>query len=162
MIRYFLLLGLFSVCACGQTEKTNNDNYKKVFFIDSVEVEKSALKKYDPSEISSISELKIEKDRVELIYIETIKFQKYRYWKYLSEKSEEYLKLVPNYNEDSYVQYIINGKVLKRDFESTLSSIDDVTFLDIKFIDRETLKNDYNISDKSNGVVIRTIGSVPN
>ncbi|MFI5163119.1 MAG: hypothetical protein ACHQHN_17695 [Sphingobacteriales bacterium] len=91
-----------------------------------------------------------------IIYIETKKFDKVRYWKYFSLKSPDYAKIVSSPGSDSSVQYILNNKVLKRSFEGTLSLITDKEFKSIQIINKEDLIKNYGITGKDYGVVITT------
>lgn len=52
--------------------------------------------------------------------------------------------------------YIHNGKVLTTNFESELFDINDSNFVELKLIDKKTLKKDYDISVRAVGVVIKT------
>ena len=133
-----------------------------VFFLDSVRVTKSDLMKYEPNQIGSVT---VYKDKSAwdkfgseavngLIYIETKDFAKKRYWSFLCSKSTEYKILVPEPSKDAKVVYILNNKVLKENFEGDLASIDNENFVDIKIIDSELLKSDFDIIDKKGGVVI--------
>ena len=75
---------------------------------------------------------------------------------YFKTKSPDYLKIVPTPQSDSSVIYILNDKVLKTNFEGDLSGVDDNNFIEIIIIDKQKLNKDYNISDKSFGVIVRT------
>ena len=86
---------MFSQSPKRMVKKLGND---PVFFIDSVSVDKSELQKYDPNEISSVTVFK-DKEAINLIgndgkdglvYIETKKFTKKRYWNFFKSKSTEY------------------------------------------------------------------------
>jgi len=61
---------------------------------------------------------------------------------------------VPNADEDNWVQYILNDKVLKQDFEDELFLINDETFKEL--IDQKTLQQKYRVDNKSAGVLIAT------
>jgi hypothetical protein len=54
------------------------------------------------------------------------------------------------------VVYILNEKVLEKNFEGDLSVIDDNNFISLTILDKQTLKLNYNISDKTFGVFIKT------
>jgi len=49
-----------------------------------------------------------------------------------------------------------NEKVLEKNVEGDLSVINDNTFISLTIIDKQKLKLDYNITDKSFGVFIKT------
>lgn len=132
-----------------------------VFFIDSVNVDKDDLQKYDPNEISSVTVFK-NKEAIALlgddgkdgvIYIETKIFSRKRYWRYFASKSSEYKEHV-NPTDDTNVQYILNDRVLVKDSSGDLASIDDKIFKSIKFISKEELSKKYNIENKDFGFQI--------
>lgn len=133
-----------------------------LFFIDSIRVNKSALKDYDPSEIASVTVYKdsnaIKKmglaEKNGLIYIETKEFAKQRYWNYFKMKSPQYAQIVPTIESNNDVQYILNKKVLKENFEGDLAAIDDSTFKGLRILTKKELMEEFGISDKRYGVVI--------
>lgn len=155
------------VISCYKPSKENETNYTltptdPVFFVDSVRMTKNDLLKYEPNQIASVTVYK-DKSAWEkfgseavngLIYIETKDFAKKRYWNFLSSKSIEYKKLVPEPSQDNNVVYILNNKVLKENFEGDLASINNENFINIKIITSEILKSDFDITNKKGGVVI--------
>ena len=135
-----------------------------VFFIDSVRVNKGVLQNYKPSEIAMVTVYK-DSSAVKrmgpsakngLIYIETKKFAKYRYWSYFKSKSEQYNKLFPLVDSDSNVQYILNDKVLEQNYEGDLAAIDDRIFKSLQIITKQQLIKDYGVIDKEFGVVVKS------
>lgn len=167
-MKYALVLtfSIASLFAFGQKpkkvlKKLGND---PVFFIDSVNVDKSELSKYQPEMTAKVSVYK-DSDAINLVgpdgkdgvvYIETKVFAKTRYWNYFKSKSEEYSKIVPTPESDSSIQYILNDRILTKNFEGDLSLINDEIFKEIKVIDKDTLQKDFNITDKSYGVIIKS------
>lgn len=155
------------VVSCYKPAEGSESNFTltpadPVFFLDSVRVTKNDLMKYEPNQIASVT---VYKDKSAwdkfgseavngLIYIETKDFAKKRYWSFLSSKSTEYKILVPEPSKDSNVVYILNNKVLKENFEGDLANIDNENFIDVKIINSEMLKSDFDIIDKKGGVVI--------
>ena len=135
-----------------------------VFFIDSVNVTRIEVQEYQPTDIAVVTVYKDtnaiklvgEQGKFGAVYVETKKFARTKYWNYFKTKSEYYLKIVPTPQSDSSVIYILNDKVLKANFEGDLSVIDDNNFIEINIIDKQKLNKDYNISDKSFGVIVRT------
>src|SRR5688572_494040 len=159
----FLLIPLIGFCQSPKRmiKKIGND---PVYFIDSVNVEQSEMMNYDPSEISIVNVYK-DKDALELmgdegkdgvIYIETKNFVKKRYWRYFCTKSNEYAKAIPNYTEDKEVQYILNDRILDKDFEGDLALIDDSIFKGLRIVNATDLKKKYKVKDKSIGVIIKS------
>jgi len=167
--------GIDLMMSCYSLEKHDDniifpdESNDPIFFLDSIRVNKMVLTNFEPSEIASVT---IYKDtnvikkifngkgniKNGLIYIETKDFAKYRYWNYFRSKSPEYAKLVISSKTDTTnVQYILNGKVLKNNFEGDLASIDDGTFKGLFIIDKNRLVNEYGITNKDYGVIITTI-----
>ena len=159
LITFFTLSISFAQSPKRILKKLGNN---PVFFIDSINVEKDDLQKYDPKEISSVTVYK-DKKAIELlgedgkngvIYIETKVFCKKRYWKYFASKSSEYIRFVSSYENDMNIQYILNERVLKEGFEGDLAAVDDAIFKSIKFISKEELIKKYKIEDKDYGFQI--------
>lgn len=135
-----------------------------VFFIDSINVDKDELMKYLPEEIAQVSVYKDSaafklvgadgKDGV--VYIQTKVFARNKYWAYFKLKSPAYASIVLTPQSDSTVQYILNGRILTKNFEGDLSLIDDSIFREIKIIDKKTLRKEYRIQDKTYGVLIKS------
>jgi len=162
----FLTISFISFSTFGQRPKKaiKKLGADPVFFIDSVSVDKTELSKYQPTEIASVSVYK-DSNAINLVgpdgkdgvvYITTIKFAKTKYWTYFKSKSADYEKLVVTPESDTAVQYILNKRVLKSNFEGDLSLIDDKIFIELKIIDKATLQKDYDITDKDYGVIIRS------
>jgi len=140
-----------------------------IFFIDSIRVNKAVLSNFAPSEIATVTVYKdtnvIKKIfhgtgnvKNGLVYIETKDFAKDKYWNYFKAKSPDYARIVTSSKTDTTtVQYILNGKVLKKDFEGDLASINDDTFKELVIIDKKKLANQYGITDKDYGILITTI-----
>ena len=136
-----------------------------VFFIDSVNVTRIEMQEYEPTDIAVVTVYKDtnaiklvgEQGKFGAVYVETKKFARNKYWNYFKSKSVDYLKIVPSPQSDSSVIYILNDKVLKTNFEGDLSGIDYKTFIELIVIDKDKLKKEYKVSDKTFGVVIKTI-----
>ena len=135
-----------------------------VFFLDSVNITRFELQVFQPNDIAVVTVYK-DTNAIKLIgnqgkygaiYIETKKFARNKYWNYFKSKSPDYNKLVPTPQNDSSVVYILNEKVLEKNVEGDLSVINDNTFISLTIIDKQKLKLDYNITDKSFGVFIKT------
>ncbi len=152
-------------CSSIQKEKstiTLGDSNDPVYFIDSIRVNRRVLQNYDPSEIAAITVLKdssaIARMGTEakngLIYIETKKFAKDRYWNYFKSKSPQFAKLVPSVDGDTSIQYILNKRVLTKNYEGDLASINDKVFKGVQIISKKQLKKEYGITDKDFGVII--------
>lgn len=156
-----LTLSVFAQSPKKAIKKLGND---PVFFIDSINVDKEELEKYNPLEIATVSVYK-GKEAIALVgpegkdgavYIETKAFGSTKYIRYFKTKSQDYAKIVDSPLKDSSVQYILNGRILKENFEGDLSLIDDKVFKSIKLIDKTTLEKEFNVSGKEYGVVIES------
>lgn len=79
-----------------------------------------------------------------------------KYWSYLSAKSSDYSKAVPNANDDSNVIYFVNGVMLNTGYEMTLFGINDENFDSMKVVDQATLQKLYGFTNKTYGVMIKT------
>lgn len=167
-----ILLFVFSIVSMSVFAQSPKRAIKKlgndpVFFIDSINVDKEELGKYNPQEIATVSVYK-GKEAIALVgpegkdgavYIETKVFGRTKYIRYFASKSPEYAKIIDSPQKDSSVQYVLNQRVLKDNFEGDLSLIDDKTFKSIKVIDKMTLQKMYQVMDKEYGVIIES--SVP-
>lgn len=133
-----------------------------VFFIDSINVTRIELRQYEPTDIAVLTVYKDsnaislvgEQGKYGAVYVETKKFAKNKYWNYFTSKSPAYLKVVPKPDDDSSVVYILNNKILKENFEGDLSGIDNQNLINITIINKKQLIRDYNIFDKTHGVII--------
>ncbi len=162
--------GIDLVMSCYSIFERANNMYKKlfndpVFFIDSINVTRIEMMQYQPSQIASLSVYK-DTNAIKLvgpqgkdgvIYVETKKFAAKRYWRFFASKSPEYLNTVPTPEADTSVIYILNGKVLKENFEGDLAAIKNSNFIDLKIIGKDDLYKQYNVADKAFGVLIKTI-----
>ena len=155
--------------SCYGVFKKANHEYDQlfsdpVFFLDSVNVTRIELQKYQPTDFAFITVYK-DTNAIKLVgpqgkfgavYIETKTFARNKYWNFLKSKSNDYLKAVPSAENDKNVVYVLNDKILKTNYEADLSTISETNFTDIKVIDKKTLKKDYNISNKDFGIIIQT------
>ena len=167
-MKYILwwLFGVGTLSALGQRPKKmlKKLGSDPVIFIDSVNVDKSEMMKYQPAEIATFT-MYTDSEAIELagpdgkdgvIYIETKVFDKFKYWNYFKLKSAEYAKIVTSPEIDTTIQYILNKRILKKDFEGDLACINDDIFKEITVIDQQTLQQKYGIFDKSYGVIIKS------
>jgi len=154
-------MGAFAQSPKKMIKKLGNE---PLFFIDSVNVDKSELRNYNPNDIAAVSVYK-DSNAIRLagpqgrdgaVYIETKAFDRKRYWAFFSSKSDDYLKFVPTAGSDTAVQYILNKRILTKNFEGDLALINDSTFKKITIIDKQTLESEYQITDKECGVVIES------
>ena len=119
-----------------------------VTFIDSIKVSKPEILNFDSQLVALMTVYEPKKAKEALgeagkdgaIYIEIINFSKKRFLHYFKSKSEDFSKLYNAEGNDTGFQYILNGKVLKDNFEGELALIDDKVFKKI-----EIIKNDKTI-----------------
>jgi len=135
-----------------------------VFFLDSVNVTRIELQKYQPTDFAFVTVYK-DTNAIKLVgsqgkygavYIETKKFARNKYWSFLKSKSNDYLRAVPSPENDKNIIYILNDKILKTNYEAALSIINETNFIDMEVIDKKTLKKNYNVSNKDFGIIIHT------
>lgn len=162
--------GIDLVLSCyGLYNKPTNvfkepDN-EPIFFLDSIRVNRGVLSSYEPTEIASITVFKDTtairilgpEGKNGVIYIYTKDYAKSKYWDYLKSKSEDYIKAVPSVDKEKDVVYILDNKIMEKDFEGDLFNLDDNNFRDLKVIDKKTLKKDFKIKDKNWGILITTV-----
>lgn len=145
-----------------KSQTTERVIHQPLYFVDSTLVTAAELNVINPNDIAAIdvykdsSAFKLAGDRGKfgIIYIETKKFARRKYWSFFVSRSDAYSRLVPTSDGDSTVIYILNNNVLKKGFEYDLSKINDQTFVSLNIIDAGMLQKDYNVSDRPIGVVI--------
>jgi hypothetical protein len=161
--------GIDLVLSCyGLFKKPSNvfkepDN-EPIFFLDSIRVNRRVLSSYKPTEIASVTVLKDTtairilgpEGKNGVVYIYTKDYAKNKYWNYFKSKSEDYIKAVPSVHKENDVVYILDNKVLEKDFEGDLFYLNDSTFRDMKVINKKALKRDFKINNKNWGILIRT------
>lgn len=153
-----------SIFSQSKGEATKKLGKNPVFFIDSIKVSKNEFKSFDSKETAIASvyyddeayNLVGEEGKDGVVYIETKRFAKVRYWTFFKSKSSEYLKIVSNLESDDKVQYILNGKILKENFEGKLALIDNKTFSKLTLLSKEELIKKYSVNDKNFGIEIIT------
>lgn len=163
------LFSMLYFCVAGSAQNEKNPPGiqsfgEPLFFIDSVKVPGATLQSLQPTDIAMLNVYK-DSSKVSqfgaegkngVIYIETKKFVRTRYWNLFKSKSIGYAKAVPHPNTDSTIVYFLNGKILENNLEDNLSKVDAATSLEIKIIDKQTLLTDFAITGKRLGVLIST------
>jgi len=135
-----------------------------IFFIDSVLTAKKDFIQFNPKLIASLTildgkdatDVLGDKAQDGLVYLESIPFAKKRFERYFKNKSEAYRQLLLTNPADSSLQYILNGKLLVKDYEGNLSAIDDKVFEGLKILSKEELASTYGNTGKIIGVEIRS------
>ena len=90
-----------------------------------------------------------------IVYIETNSFARKRYQRFFKSKSAAYAQLISSKAGDSNVAYILNDQVLKINVAGELAAINNNGFESLQIISRETLEQQYHVSDKLFGVLIK-------
>jgi len=135
-----------------------------IFFIDSVLTAKKDFFQFNPKLIASMrildgkdaTDVLGDKAQDGLVYLESIPFAKQRFERYFKNKSEAYRQLLLTKPADSSIQYILNSKLLVKDYEGNLSAIDDKVFEGLKILSKEELVTAYGNTEKIIGVEIRS------
>ncbi len=122
----------------------------KAYYIDGVKATERETTKLKEDDIASVQ---MDNDGA---HYYTKPVVRKKYWSYLSAKSSEYSKAVPNSADDSNVIYFVNGNMLNTGYEMTLLGINDENFDNIKVIDQATLQKLYGFTNKTYGVIIKT------
>ncbi|MBC9909231.1 hypothetical protein [Chitinophaga varians] len=141
-----------SVAIPGLTEEPD-------YYIDSVFVTDKSMVRITPDEIACFTVLKHSTGKFVvrsngIVFIETKKFVRNRYWKIFSENAA-YRKLVPSPDADSGVIYILKGNPLSAQPEGMLSSVNTHTFAGITILDKKALEKQYGIKGNKPGVVVQ-------
>lgn len=135
-----------------------------LYFVDSIRVNSGVLKNFQPTEIAYVSVYK-DSNAIRIagndavngaIYIITKSFARQHYWGYFQSKSADYRNEVPDLKTEADVIYILNDKILEKDYEGTLFTINNDNFIELTVVGSKFLKKTYNILGKSIGVVIKT------
>lgn len=158
---------VFPILSFSQTSGQEMKNLKDLpmYVVDSIPVQNADLTRLNPDDVANMSILQGDKalhypgntlKKKKIIFIETKKFAKKRYWNYLKSKSDEYGKIVSSPDNDQFVQYIINGIPSKSDV--LLSGINDRNFISLKVIPKDSLLKKYGIYRKNYGVEIQLAG----
>ncbi len=160
----FLVIGFF-IGFVGYAQHTPPKMGKKpIVFIDSLLVPYDTLGHINPNQIALLTVLKVEKGiamygndaKDGVIYIITKPYARLHYWRYLRSVSVLYDTYFPDLQTEAQAQYILNGKVLKENYESDLAALPREKLVSITVIDKYTLNTSYGITDKDHGVVIIT------
>ncbi|WP_214225511.1 hypothetical protein [Pedobacter sp. B4-66] len=158
----FFIFCSFGLLAQDTTKPGGDANKDPLFFMDGKEILKSGMSNINPDDIAMVTVLKPEssksygeKGRNGVVLIETKVHCRQIFQKYLSSKSPKYQEILTRNAGDQKIQYILNGKVLKNNYEGDLASIADSTFISVDVIDAAELKG-YNVSEMLFGVVIKT------
>ncbi|NRF42016.1 hypothetical protein [Pedobacter foliorum] len=158
----FFIFYSFGLLAQDTTKQGGDANKDLLFFMDGKEILRSGMNNINPDDIAMVTVLKAEssksygeKGRNGVILIETKVHCRQIFQKYLSSKSTKYQEVLTSNGGDKKIQYILNGKVLKNNYEGDLASIADSTFISVDVIEAAELKS-YNVSEMLFGVVIKT------
>ena len=133
-----------------------------LLIMDGATIIRDSLKNTNPEDIADITVLKEktatvlygDKGKNGAIIIETKKFARAKYIKFLRDSSAQYDSLYRQAGSDSSFQYVLNGKALKQNTEGSLAALSSQKLMDVKILNRQQLKDSLGIDDKQYGVVI--------
>jgi hypothetical protein len=154
-----LLTHSFGVIAQVPTQKEAKGD--PLFFIDGKEMIKSEMSKVNSEEIGRVTVLKNksgkygEKGKYGVVLIETKTYCRGLFQQYFSSKSPEYKKILGSPVNDQEFQYILDEKVLTKNYEGDLAGIVDSSFLSINVLSGDALKA-YGVSGPRYGILIKT------
>jgi hypothetical protein len=156
----FVPVVLFAQKTTQQIIKRLGPNPLKI--IDSVKVSNDEFEKTDANDISLLtvmydtSAMKIygEEAKDGAVICETKGFARKQYISFFRKKSARYDSLYTITQNDSTFQYIVNDKVKTNNYEGTLAMINDKLFISLEILTADDLKNKYNITGKSYGILI--------
>jgi hypothetical protein len=169
-INYYLdkpIEGIDLTLSCFSLYEKQNNRYQQVgndpiFFVDSVNVTRFDLQKYQKADIAIRSVYK-DAEAIRLVgpqgqfgavYYTTKNYAVLKYWKFFKSKSADYAKIAEDMKAEAQIVYILNGRVLVNDFEGELSGVDQSNLINLKVIDKSQLKKLYKVETKKYGVVI--------
>ena len=123
--------------------------------------EYSYLQSVNPQDISVIQtyynkeaiKLYGEKAKDGAVLIETKAFARNKFETLFKRHSTEYEEMI-NKTDTSNIQYILNERLLKTNFEGDLSLITEKTLKSIKLIGSQELENKYQVKTKKVGVLV--------
>jgi hypothetical protein len=134
-----------------------------MYFIDSIRTNQSFIEKtYQPSEIASIKVVKGDnaikiagqEGKNGIVYISSKSYVRRKYFRIFNAKSADFRKAVRS-ADDPDVVYILNGKVLKDNFEQDILDVAVGKAFEIVVLDKKQLKKEYGEKGKV-GVILRT------
>lgn len=151
----FFLFCSINLLAQDPVQKTSKN---PSYFLNGKEIKDADLAKIDPNDVASLTVIKdasYGKDYQNgVILIETKVYCIQRYQTYFSSKSADYKKILGKSKTDETFRYILNDKLLTKDFEGNLASIADSTFTSLNVIGVKELKK-YGVTDSKYGVLIK-------
>ncbi len=164
MILIFMVSNSQNVLSQQELSERIPKNTKLIYVVDSVQIANDQVSKIVPSDIATVivvkgksaTDLLGTKAKDGIVYIETKQFAKKRYWRFFAAKLANYSKILPNPDNDSHIQYVLDGRILKKDYEGELSTINDNNIRAMAIIPKDTLLKRYGIYRKQFGVEIFT------
>jgi hypothetical protein len=168
MIKKILFFALLGTISCKPTlvppekavEKLGPDPY---FQIDGNRVGRNELGKYNPEDIAVLTTY-YDKDATKrfgdsakdgAVVIETRKFATDKFEAFFKSYSKEYARILET-TDKSEIQYILNDRVLIKDFEGDLASVSKKLIKSLTIVNQHTLSDNYKVFDKKVGVVIKS------
>lgn len=172
MFKKFLCVLLLVIVSCKSSVIPLKESVSKgvkelgpnpYFEVDGEAVSKRTFASLNRENVTSLSifygkeatDLFDEKAKDGAITVQTKTYARKKFQAFFKTLSEEYNEVITNYKDDE-IQYILNKRVLKEDFEGSLAMIDENLLKSIKIIDSAKLSRKYGVIDKKVGVVIKS------
>ena len=166
IITFLLVFIVTPLCLSQERSEKSVLNEKKspVWFLDDKKIDDSVVQTMNPDDIAAITVLKEasaikalgEEGKNGVVYIYSIPYACKKYIAYFRTKSPDYARLISTPEDEKEVVYVLNGKVLERKNAGDLFVIDDESFIDLKVIDSEQVKANYQLDGKKAGIIILT------
>ncbi len=172
-MKKYLLVAAFaaSIISCKSTQVVRPEKVvdklgqNPYFIIDGQAADNSVLQATKPEDVASLTTYYGkeaitkygEQAKDGAVEVETKPYSKAKYQQFFKEVSSEYkVKLAAEGSDDNF-QYILNGKVLTKDFEGTLAGITPALLKEIKVIGGEEVASKFHVSGKSTGILITAL-----
>jgi hypothetical protein len=158
-----LFVSTFSFAQKSPNEIVSKLGKHPMYIIDSVRLTTKEFLKFDANTIASV-EILTDTDATKrfgddakdgVIIGQTKMLARSRYLRYFRAKSSAFDSLYKAAGSDSTFQYIVNDKLKTNQFEGDLAAIDDNLFISLEILTADDLKQKYQITDKSVGVLIK-------
>jgi len=167
-MRNILVLFLLFIIGCKSTKVPADKAVEKLgpnpyFIIDGQPSDHSDIMKYKPTDVASITvyygRLAVntfgEKAKDGAVSISTKIFATNKYETLFKTFSKDYEKALRE-NDKSDIQYILNGRILTKDIEGDLASINNKLLKQLRIIDERELADKFKVTNKKVGVLIKS------
>lgn len=97
-----------------------------------------------------------EEDVKQVLLMESKPFAKQRHWKLFKKHFPHYEKYQPNPQLDQHIAYILDGRVLDKNYLRELSVVTENNLDRIEILEAAELAEKYSVTDKTYGVCVYT------